>query len=483
MRYLSKIIVLSALLLNFGSGLNGSNACNDCSSCGASVTLDDCTLNECTTFRDGIAAWIGSTTSNFPGDTGSSSGGDSGGDAAATTKFIRQADLVPHYVICCPGTYVLTEPLELISPLAGSSLIYIASSDVILDLNGYALFYNGSTSVSGLNGVRLCPGIRNVKVLNGSIRKFTNAGILADATSSDTNCTGCGTSGCDITDVKIQDLVLSNNKNGTHFIGSDSCKVYNIAANCITASGNSNNGLFFNNVSCSSIMKSNFTKNVATNTAVSGIQCKDCKVMLIKNNNADCNESNYSAYGIYLSNSSNSTPANSCGNVIANNSTDLNKSTGSSSTYRAAGINVEASQNCQLIKNRSAYNTAANITNGSFGILLNSSSVTTTKQCEVTCNEVIENQIGIQDTNSTSLFRKNISYRNLPNSADQTDNGGPAPSADGNDGAYRNYNIDFDTSGGGTSDFAPLYKRVTLQTFSEISNIVQNTWLNISVVH
>jgi hypothetical protein len=480
-RYLSRIIILSALLFNINLNLNATDSCSSCSSCGAYVSLDDCTLNECTTFRDGIAAWIGSTTSNFPGDTGSSSGGG-GSDAAAVTKFIRQADLVPHYVICCPGTYVLSEPLELISPSAGTSLIYIASSDVTLDLNGYALYYDGSTGVSGLNGVRLCPGVRNVKVLNGSIRKFTNAGILADATSSDSNCTGCSTSGCDITDVKIQDLVLSNNKNGTHFIGSTSCKVYNIAANCITASGNSNNGLFFNGVTCSSIMKSNFTKNVAVGTTVAGIKCTDCKVLLIKSNNADCNESNQNAYGIYLNNSATGTPANSCGNVIASNSTDLNKSTGSSSSYQAAGINVEASQNCQVIKNRSAYNTAASITNGSYGILLNAT-ISTTKQCEVTCNEVIENQVGIQDTNSTSLFRKNISYRNLPNSATQTDNGGPGSSTDGNDGAYRNFNIDFVTSGSGTSDFSPLYKRVTLQTFSEISTIVQNTWLNISVVH
>lgn len=467
--------------MGLSSYVNGTSACTDCSSCGAFVSLDDCTLKECTTYRDGLAAWIGSTTSNFPGETGTSSGGASGGDAAAVTKYIRQADLTPSYVICCPGTYVLSEPLELISPTPGTSLIYIATSDVTLDLNGYTLFYNGSDSVSGLNGVRLCPGIHNVKIINGSIREFTNAGILADATSTDTNCTGCGyASGNDITDVKIQDIVASNNKNGINFIGNSSDQVYNIAVTCVTASGNSNNGLYWDGVCCSSIMKSNFTKNVAVNTTAAGIQCRDCKTLLIRDNNADCNESNYSAYGIYISNSSGSDTTNSTGNVLAQNSTDRNKTT-ASATYQAAGIYLETSQNCQLIKNRSAYNAAPNLVNASYGFLMNAATI----QCEITCNEAIENQIGFQDSSSTSLFKKNLGFRNLPNSADASVITGTIvsgnESANGNDGNYRNYNVTFAS---GSSSFAAIYRRVQLKDFAPVNDLTAySPWLNISVVN
>ncbi len=75
------------------------------------------------------------------------------------------------------GSYVLTEDL---TGTSGSHGIRIETSDVSLDLNGFALI-----GVSGsLDGIRVTGNYRNISIRNGTVRSWRNDGVQIDAASN-----------------------------------------------------------------------------------------------------------------------------------------------------------------------------------------------------------------------------------------------------------------------------------------------------------
>ena len=410
-------------------------------SCGASLTFDGCSINECNTLRDGN-----------PEE-------DPCCDTA--TAIIRQSDLCPFYEITEPGTYRLAEPLELISPDADTSLIYISSSDVRLNLNGYTLYYLGS--VSGTSGIRICRGVQNVKIYNGSIRKFTY-GVTADTTSSIVNCNSTDyLTGNFISNISLTDLTTNANSSGIYLKGDNSNEIYSISLLNIVASNNTSNGVFFDNVKCSSIRGSTFNMNTGTGKTVSGLKLKDCHDLTVGSCKANCNKSDQDAYGIYVTGT---TTSDSLGNTVTCCTTDMNETTATSS-YQSAGIYFETSKNCTITSNRSSHNKSG-YTSSSYGILMDSATI----QCEVSCNELLENQIGIKDTDSTSIFKRNVGYKNIPD--------GSSPTVVAN---YKNFDVTFANQSGSGTSFDNIKKDVQLKDFSNIADVVSNTWLNISVTN
>lgn len=105
-------------------------------------------------------------------------------DVEARTVVRNDFDTLTPIVIDQPGSYYLGED---ILGLVGEHGIEIRSSDVTLDLNGFAI--RGNTEVGSLNGIHVTPdgggnARRNITVRNGTVRDFGNNGIAAFETEN-----------------------------------------------------------------------------------------------------------------------------------------------------------------------------------------------------------------------------------------------------------------------------------------------------------
>lgn len=85
-----------------------------------------------------------------------------------------------------PGSYYLTGNIMGTNGLYG---IEIAASGVTLDLNGFELMGTGGFN-NGFDGVRVSAGgLRNIALVNGSVRNWTGAGVnLANASNCRVDC-------------------------------------------------------------------------------------------------------------------------------------------------------------------------------------------------------------------------------------------------------------------------------------------------------
>ena len=147
------------------------------------------------------------------------------GPPAPTMKTLDQLDakLEPRtpisslpFTISQPGSYYLTGNLTGVS---GQDGITIATSDVTLDLVGFAL-----TGVAGsLKGVSISGGTSNIAVRNGTVRSWGGEGVDAGSASNG----------------QFQDLRLSANGGFAGLIAGDGSTV----SGCV-ARGNTRDGIF-----------------------------------------------------------------------------------------------------------------------------------------------------------------------------------------------------------------------------------------------
>ncbi|MCA9306598.1 MAG: right-handed parallel beta-helix repeat-containing protein [Phycisphaerales bacterium] len=114
------------------------------------------------------------------------------------------------YRISQPGSYYLTGN---VTAPAGDSAIEVASSDVTVDLNGFALF----GEVGSMDGVTVNPGTRQVLITNGSISDFDGYGVQSDGaltTAEHLRVDGCGLTGILLNGLDanvVRDCIVGNN--------------------------------------------------------------------------------------------------------------------------------------------------------------------------------------------------------------------------------------------------------------------------------
>ena len=164
------------------------------------------------------------------------------------------------YTINKPGFYYLGKDLT----TTGNG-ITINVDDVTIDLMGFSLVGPGSGSVIGID----LPARSNVEIRNGTIRGFTDAGILC-LTAGENN--------------RVINVRLHDNAIGIHLVGSN-----HLIQNC-NASNNSSRGIWTNGYS------SMIIGNVSCNNGSTGIDCTGDGHNLIDNVVA-----NNAGYGLNVS--------------------------------------------------------------------------------------------------------------------------------------------------------------------------------------
>lgn len=213
---------------------------------------------------------------------------------------ISQTDIGVHgFVIDTPGTYLITENVNLNPPVnkaqLASTAITIACDNVILDLNCYAV-QQESDIFSGI-GIKIAsPGnmvLNNITIKNGVVGNFTSVGIYAHG----------------VHNLLLQDLVVSNNGmsgpftdgellpfvggiaiTGLNKTSSSAITISNIRAihngGCPDAP---TYGAMFNNVVGVSIKDSQFNNNISPSNGVAGLYAINSNTIQIKESEASNN--------------------------------------------------------------------------------------------------------------------------------------------------------------------------------------------------
>jgi hypothetical protein len=110
-------------------------------------------------------------------------------------------------VLDAPGNYqfgsgIVANPTDL-----DDAIICITSSDVTLNLNGYAYMQDPTNSLAGLTGIRVAPNLKNVTIQNGLIRQLTGPGITIGEGCSDIIIQNVETTDCDAAGILIQGVM------------------------------------------------------------------------------------------------------------------------------------------------------------------------------------------------------------------------------------------------------------------------------------
>lgn len=111
--------------------------------------------------------------------------------SAAVYADEGRIDVTGPMTISTPGSYILVN--DVVATFSG---IYIDSSNVKLDLNGFTISQTGANSG---DGVAILPGHSNIEVTNGAITGFNRHGIFAPGKSATPR------------NIKISDLRISDN--------------------------------------------------------------------------------------------------------------------------------------------------------------------------------------------------------------------------------------------------------------------------------
>lgn len=303
---------------------------------------------------------------NSLGNHNGPSVGNIGGNISTTglTSSIVADNFAPIYTITTSGVYVFSKPINISATGSATLAISISASDVTIDLAGFALTYSGSTT--GVSGIAIAEGMRNITIKNGSIRGFTGSGIFADGSAA--------TSSTDvIQQVVLADLMIQGNGAGVTFLGTSSypLKLMNITTSTISA--NSSYGIKYSYV----------------NTG------KLSSVTASENSNSAGN-----AHGVWLDN---------CNNIdLFAVDTERNAATGGT----GYGILANACNRINFYYSNANYNSGSTGSPGAgIGFAL-----TSTINCTIDSNNANENNIGYYDnSNPTSnSFIRNVAKRNGP---------------------------------------------------------------------
>jgi hypothetical protein len=197
--------------------------------------------------------------------------------------------------------------------------IIVAKSNIIIDLAGYTLSLDQTTSTSKtFHGIAIMPGVENVKIISSSspenkgiITGFYGYGIYASGSAK--NHTILNTFAGNIKNVFIDNLLLTENKSGIYMnnvirpIITDVQTIYNYATTNVY-------GIYFSNVT-DGMIKDNIINLNTSFLDVYGIYAYDTIGVMIESVQTNFNKSNKTgnAYGIAITGSSLQT---SCGNKI-----------------------------------------------------------------------------------------------------------------------------------------------------------------------
>ncbi|MDE2483496.1 MAG: right-handed parallel beta-helix repeat-containing protein [bacterium] len=105
-------------------------------------------------------------------------------------------------VITSPGTYALASDIAWSPSAPYSAAITIASGDVTLNLNGHTLSNAGTDASQHVAGVLVKGPLENVVISSGTLKDFTEYGVLA------AHACGFQVSGVTVTGLRLNDLAL-----------------------------------------------------------------------------------------------------------------------------------------------------------------------------------------------------------------------------------------------------------------------------------
>lgn len=307
-------------------------------------------------------------------------------DFAITSSMIENSSGL---TISTQGNYRIQSEIGF-SGSSGTCAITINSSHVTLDLNQRSLSYTGDAT-SGVHGVCIAAGKKNIIIKNGTIASFAGNGVNA-----------AGTSGSPLTEIKIENVSLVNNHNG--FVGSyiNGGKIKNCDANNNTTSSGTTYGIRLANSNAFQIHAVNAHHNSASSGACYAISLETCNASSIVQSHIQHNQGSSTTAGIIITDS-----GSSKNNTISYTISSNNVSTGSN----CYGILLQTAsyptiQTCQTNNNQAGAT--------SYGIALLTSSY-----AHIENNTTGRNTYGIYDDEAlglqTNLFIHNTAYQNGTN--------------------------------------------------------------------
>jgi len=347
----------------------------------------------CKTFRDGNAATKeitnvtnNSTTNNITNVT--NTGGSTGGATGSTglTKEITQADFTPCYEITSPGVYILASPINLQLATADTCTcgLTISSSDVILDLRGFTIYYGDegtSSAKNGISGICISPGYSNVTIKNGAVRRFTDYGIKGHSSSS-----------ANIKQVLIDGVTVQNNNVGISLVGTSAYPVTLANITGSNVSCNSKTGLELTYVNTGKIRSVTSSENTNSGSDLYGTAFSG---------------DNRIVHGVKVEDSNN----------LDLSSIDAERNTTSTASLNSYGIRIIDSNYISLTSSNSNYNTAGSGAD-SYGVSLETSNNSIVDSVVVEANTYGISTLSTdanKTDNATNLFIRNTAIKNSTN--------------------------------------------------------------------
>ena len=273
---------------------------------------------------------------------------------------------------------------------AGTSnpAVTINAHNTVLDLDGRMIQYTG-VATSGIHGIVINAGKKNITIKNGIIKDFPGSGIYAVATS-----------GNEIESLTIKNMLIMNNQNGITLDYIKNAVILNNKLHGNTVSSGTVYGLSIANSSSATFNGCEAINNSATSGACYGFKIDSCSNISLEECTANANNGTGQVSGFYITNCSFYNKLYSC------------KAHGNSSSSGTAHGYLLNSSAQQLIENCLAINNyATGDGQYSYGFKLSSSS-----NCTLVANQSDRNNYGFHDDESignyTNFFTQNIACYN-----------------------------------------------------------------------
>lgn len=216
------------------------------------------------------------------------------------------------------GRYFLSTDLYAAPGRSNIPVIYIASSDVILDLGGKSLTLSSSNYMNSLAGIQLKAGIKNIIIMNGTIngtaqnsRMITgitginNTNILLDNVQT-VSCSSTGISFTSTSDLDLNEVNVYGSNIG---LSLNECKDGSIYDSSFCGANNYSNtdaiGILASNSNNFNLKDVSTSNNTASTGSAFGVSATSCHNFSLENVTALNNTSNNnSSYGLYFNNCS-----------------------------------------------------------------------------------------------------------------------------------------------------------------------------------
>lgn len=359
----------------------------------------------------------------------------------ASSSLNSRATTKGMFTISRAGRYVLSTDLTAAPCTSNVAIIYINTSNTILDLDGRSITLSTTGNITSCRAaIEIAPGLRNVTIMNGGINGqsfngtssiYIKSGIYTAGTSSAIN-----------SNISLQHLAIENcSQYGLYFMYCDnlSCDKINIYGTTSTsAQRNFPAGLYLNTNTYGLVTNSvfNATKFTAVGQGASyGIYATNCSNYVLEKVSASSNTissintvERSGVYGIYL----NQCTAFHCMNVKTASNQHLGINTNSSTGNECCGIYLNGTtgsifEQCIANNNTGGYQYGSNYTCSTYGFKLTSSAAGNAfTQCESSSNlgaadaagfmigqsgsNVFDSCLSLNNTSSKTNFGSRFSY-------------------------------------------------------------------------